>query len=150
MIDRSVSVEPAGPNDVASVEALLKSVKLPTDGVSANLSDFLVARADGRVIGCVGLEVYGDTAILRSLAVDPARQRGALGTLLAEEILDRARSKRVTRVVLLTETAEGFFARKLGFEVVARDTVADSARQSWQFTGAVCQSATCMSRDISS
>lgn len=145
MSQEAVTVEPARPDDIESVETLLKSVKLPTDGVAEYLPDFLVARHEGRVVGCVGLEAYGDTAILRSLAVDPSRQRGALGTLLAKEILNRARSRQARRVVLLTETAEDFFEKKLGFEVVSRDTVSDLARQSWQFTGAVCQSATCMS-----
>jgi amino-acid N-acetyltransferase len=137
-------IEPASTDDLQSVEALLRTVELPTDGLSQHLAEFLVGRLDGRVVGCVGLEFYGETAILRSLAVDPTSRGGALGTRLARSIIERARARGIRRIVLLTETAEGFFTQRLGFVPTQRDTVPQDVRESWQFTGAVCQSATCM------
>lgn len=137
-------IESARPDDLDAIEDLLARVALPTEQVVDHLGDFLVARTNGEVLGCVGLEIYGDTAILRSLAVRPDVQGGELGIRLSRSVLERAREHGVRNVVLLTETAEDYFARKLGFETVERSVVPSSVRSSWQFTDAVCQSAACM------
>ena len=58
--------------DVAEVESLLESAALTRDGLAACArgGQLLVARADdGCLMGCVALELFGNDALLRSLAV---------------------------------------------------------------------------------
>ncbi|MBL8207744.1 MAG: GNAT family N-acetyltransferase, partial [Blastocatellia bacterium] len=64
-------IVPSTLSDLPDVLALLEEVKLPTEGVAEHFADFLIARADERVVGCVGLEKYGSYGLLRSLAVAP-------------------------------------------------------------------------------
>ncbi len=143
MSDQPLSIEPANTGDIPGITEVLRRSKLPVEGVGEHLSGFLVTRSAEEIAGCVAVEKYGETGILRSLAVAPGFRDKNLGTRLAHALINHARNDGVRTMVLLTETAEGFF-EKLGFEVVERSAVAPEARESWQFTGTVCQSATCM------
>jgi SAM-dependent methyltransferase len=49
-----VMIEPAARGDLAGVQSLLAGSGLPTD-VEGHLETFLVARHDGRLVGCVGI-----------------------------------------------------------------------------------------------
>jgi amino-acid N-acetyltransferase len=104
------------PADLDELLALLAAVNLPPDGVADFLAGFLVARdAGGRLVGCVGLERYGNVGLLRSAAVAPALQRTGLGARLVAALLAGARADGVREVALLTATARDFFARRFGF-----------------------------------
>lgn len=138
-----MKIRSARPGDLESIVGLLGTLRLPTEGVREHLGEFLVLEADGAMLGTVGLELYGDRALLRSLAVaGAARGRGG-GAALVEAALERARTRGVTEIVLLTETAAPFFARR-GFEPVPRDDVVAAVRQSVEFRSACPASATCM------
>ena len=50
----------ARPADLPAVEKLLASNDLPLDGVPEDLSGFLVAADDNRLVGVVGIEDCGD------------------------------------------------------------------------------------------
>ncbi len=102
----------AEPGALAEVVSLLQIASLPVTGVAEHFESFLVARAgDGSLAGCVGLEIYDDVGLLRSLAVaSPARGSG-LGTELVERLFDLARSRGVETLYLLTTTAEDTFPR---------------------------------------
>ncbi len=142
-----VVVAPARAEDLAAVLALLGEASLPQAGVAEHFAHFLVARADGRIVGAVGMEPYGASALLRSLVVAPAWRGRGLGRTLAERLLAEMRAGGARRVVLLTETAAGFFST-LGFERIAREEADPAVRASVEFTTACCQSAACMRLDL--
>ena len=125
------------------IEALLAEVDLPGAGIRENIGNFLVARAGDRVVGCVGLELYGATALLRSLAVLPEQRGSGLGARLAGEILDRARRLGAREAVLLTTGVQAMAAR-MGFQAVPRELVPAAVRGSWEFKADCCGTATCM------
>jgi arsenite methyltransferase len=141
------TVEPASTADREAIEALLARLGLPTAGLAEHLASALVAREGGEVVGCVALELYGEAALLRSLAVRPDRQGAGLGTRLTEAALDRARREGVRELYLLTETADGFF-RRFGFAPVARHDVAPAVHGSVELTSACPQSARAMRLDL--
>ena len=134
-------------DDLAGVEALLMSVNLPTEGVKPHLEHFLVLDNGEALIGTVGLEVYGESALLRSLAVKPEHQRAGWGKRLYDTVVERARSLGIEELILLTETAEGFF-RKQGFEVVSRDAVDARVKRSVEFETCCPASAVCMRKRL--
>jgi phosphinothricin acetyltransferase len=140
-----VTIVPAKPGEVSAILDLVHTVNLPRDGVEEALEHFWVARQDGQVVGTVGLEVYGDCALLRSLAVTPAWQGHALGLALTDTALSYLMSRQFQAVYLLTTTAEQFF-RRHDFLVVARTTVPGSVQQSVEFQSACPDTATCMAR----
>jgi amino-acid N-acetyltransferase len=91
------------------------------ESVYESLREFQVVQDEaGRVIGCVAVDVYwGDLAELKSLAVDPDRRGGGVGTLLMAAALRDARRLGLRRLFALTYE-KGFFARS-GFRQVRRE-----------------------------
>ncbi len=143
----SAAVRPARPADYAEVVRLLRVADLPTAGLSPTLPDFLVAEEGGRLLGAIGLEVYGDVALLRSAVVDAERRGSGLGGVLVTSLLEHAQALRVREVYLLTTTAERYFPR-FGFAPVAREAVAPAVHASEEFRGACPDSAVAMRRVI--
>ena len=129
-----VIITPAMPGDVRAILDLVRAVHLPPEGIATAMEYFWVARAGERLVGAVGLEVYDDMALLRSLAVTPTRQHAGLGRALTETVLSYLTTRQFRAVYLLTTTAERFFARH-GFCLVARDVVPASVQQSVEFQG---------------
>src|SRR6266446_5871224 len=110
-------IERAAPADLADILALLERCGLPQAGLEEALATTVVAREAGRMVGCSALEVYGTTALLRSVAVDPLRRSHGLGSRLVQRALSMARQLRVHEVYLLTETAADYFPR-FGFHQI--------------------------------
>lgn len=142
-------IRPAVPEDLEPVRRLLRDCRLPVDGVEEHLCQFLVLELDGRPAGCVGLEIHGRQALLRSLCVEPARQGYGYGQHLYEAILDRARQLGVMEIILLTETARRFFAHQ-GFETIERAEAGPAICASVEFRSACPRSALCMRLRLSS
>jgi amino-acid N-acetyltransferase len=138
-----VLVEPAAPADEAGILRLVDACGLPLDGLVDHLDTALVARADGRVVACAALEVHGDGALLRSVAVDGALRGTGLGQRVVRAALALAHARGVRSVYLLTTTAAQFFPR-FGFRPVARDAVPDGVRRSVEFRSACPASAEAM------
>jgi amino-acid N-acetyltransferase len=139
----TTAIRVAAPGDFAGVVRLLEAAELPTAGLEPSLPDFLVAEERGRVVGAVGLEVYGECALLRSAVVDAGRRGSGLGIDLVESLLRRAATRGVREIYLLTTTAEHFFPR-FGFVRIARGDVAPAVQESAEFRGACPDSAIAM------
>ena len=138
----------AEPEALAEVLALLRESSLPVAGVARHFDSFLVARAgDGSLVGCVGLEVYDDVGLLRSLAVANGARGSGLGARLVERLFDLARSKGVESLYLLTTTAEDYFLR-LGFERLLREAADPKLAASEELRGACPASAVLMRRRV--
>jgi amino-acid N-acetyltransferase len=129
--------------DRDSITELLKTVDLPTSELDAHLTNFLVAYCGNRLAGCAGMERYGKTALLRSLAVHPDYQGLGLGRKLAEAILAEAKRTGASDVVLLTHTATDL-ARSLGFVETTREALPPVVLESWEFRSDCCCKAHCM------
>lgn len=127
---------------------LLKSLQLPIAGVEEHLPNFVVLLNDDEMIGCVGLEVSGSKALLRSLGVMPESQGIGAGSMLYETVVESARQRGIDEIYLLTETAEPFFAVR-GFQIILRELVDEKVKSSVEFRSACPQSAVCMSLRLS-
>jgi len=136
-------IERAAGADVAAVLALLTENRLPVAGLLEHLPTTIVARQEGRVVGCAALEVYADGALLRSVAIAPSLQHHGVGQSITAAALQLAEDLRLPAVYLLTTTAERFFP-KFGFERVEREAVPASVQASIEFTSACPASATVM------
>lgn len=143
-----VEVGPARKEDHSAIQGLLAEADLPTD-VEAQLADFLVARHEGRVVGCVGMEVCSSDALFRSLAVAPAYRGIGLGRRLYDALVEHARSKGVQRAYLLTKTIAPL-AEAWGFRRLNRAQVPAGIQETSEFCGACCASAVAMWKDLRS
>ena len=113
-------------------QTLLTTADLPLAGAEAHLSDFFLAFRDDDLIGSAGLECYGDTALLRSVAVAVPERGHGLGQALVQQVLAYAASLEVRQVVLLTTTAADFFLR-FGFRRSAEPRFPGPHRRPWSF-----------------
>jgi amino-acid N-acetyltransferase len=147
-----LKIEAAKKEDYDAVEVLLRKTDLPPDEIELHMENFLVIRhpeVDRKpelLVGSVGLELYEDSALLRSLAVHPDFQGTGLGSRLVDSIIKVAKGKGITRLFLLTDTAESFFEKR-GFMVVTRDQVPDDMKQSIEFT-TLCTTSPSMMKEI--
>jgi arsenite methyltransferase len=141
-----ITIEPAKPEDLPAIEALVTEAGLPAD-LAPHLSDFLVARHQGNLAGCVGMEVRGADALFRSLAVSPSYRGSGLGRRLYDALVEKARGQGVERAYLLT-TSIAALAESWGFRRIAWDQVPAAIRETTQFQGGCCASAVAMWQDL--
>ena len=126
-----LTLRPAREEDVPQIEALLQAEHLPPQGIKDWLPHFFVLEDGGRVVGSVGLEVYGQAALLRSVAVTPELRGGRQGERLVQAALSRTRELGVRSVYLFTMAAGDFFAR-YGFRDVPVEEFEPAVRDSFQ------------------
>lgn len=138
-----VSLRRATPEDLPAVLDLLAQAGLPQAGVSGGHVQLFLAETDGQLAGVAGLEHYGTSALLRSVAVSPTQRGRRVAQRLVEKILDEARCACIHDVYLRTTTAEDYFPR-FGFAPVTVDQVPEAVRASVEFQGACPASAVTM------
>lgn len=130
-----------------AVQRLLAEAGLPTGDLEGKLAGFFLAEEDGAPAGVVGVEVFGASGLLRSLAVTaPLRGRG-IADALCHRALSHAQGLGVEDVYLLTQTAAGYFQR-WGFRPITRDVVPAAVRGHAQFHSLCPSTATCMHRSL--
>jgi amino-acid N-acetyltransferase len=139
----SFQIRKATGDDLIAIRQLLESHHLMSDDVDQHLQHFLVAEVDGVIAGTIGMEFYETTALLRSAAVAPEYQRQGLGDKLLASINGYAKEHGIDEIVLLTTTAEDYFARK-GFAAIARDELRGRVLTSTQLNGACPSTAVSM------
>ena len=129
-----MSAEPrrASEEDIPQIEALITAERLPAYGLAEYLETFFVLEEGAKVVGCAGLEVYGDAALLRSVVVAPDQRLRDEARRLVEASLDKARQRSVQRVYLFTMYADAFF-RRLGFREASLDDFEEAVRASRQY-----------------
>lgn len=91
---------------------------LPRTGpeIAAGLDDWVVAIADGAVLGCGSLVAYSPALTeVRSMAVAPRAKRKGIGMAIGKVLVEEARGRGVRTLLALTR-ATGFF-EKLGFKL---------------------------------
>jgi amino-acid N-acetyltransferase len=141
----TATIRAATPGDFGDIVRLLEAADLPRAGLKPTLPDFLVAEEGSRIVGAIGLELYGEYALLRSAVVAEGRRDTGLGTDLVESLLRRAEVRGAREIYLLTTTAERFFPR-FGFSAISRGEVAGPVQASEEFQGACPDSAVVMRR----
>ena len=129
---------------LAGMLSLLKSNKLPFQDVKLESGLFISYHDEnGEIIGSGGLEFYSVYALLRSVAVDKTQRGKAFGKEIVTDLLNRAKSRSIKEIYLLTETAHAFFLKQ-GFSDISRHDVPVEVKTSSEF-GSICGvSAVCM------
>ncbi len=139
----NVDIRQAAGTDLVAIHALLTESNLPADGVGDALAGFVVAYADGRIVGVAGVEAAGTYGLLRSTAVAPAWRGRGVARRLVERLTSDASALGLRALYLLTTTAERYF-QTIGFTTRARDSVPDAIRATAEFSRVCPVSATVM------
>jgi len=133
--------------DLQSLEkgiALLKESGLPFQDVEVGKT-FLIGCYDesGNLLGTGGLEFYNSFALMRSIAVNTNHKGNSIGKEIVNSLITVAKSKSVSEIYLLTETARNYFLR-IGFKDIEREKVPTEIKKSTEFDSVCPVSAVCM------
>jgi len=139
--------QPAQPGDTETIRALLAAANLPHEDFANHLEHFWVAKQRGEVVGAIGLEIYGEAGLLRSLVVAPGCRGLGLGQALCARMLEYAQARGVKELYLLTTTAAGFFPR-LGFTVTNRNQTPPAIQATTEFASLCPATAVCMVKRV--
>jgi len=144
----STQPRPATKGDLPRILKFLQENGLPDVGVDGCVENFVIAENErGGWIGVAGVEFYGQSGLLRSVAVDKQSRGRGHGRILVNMILGNARDRGIKTVYLLTEDADNYF-EQLGFQIVDRKDVDDVVKRSLEFTEACPECALVMRKAI--
>lgn len=143
----SIKVNKASASDYGNAIELLTSQKLPVTDIDKNLSHFFVVKENEKLIGIIGLEIYADNGLLRSMATDPSYRNNGIATALVTQFLGYAKTLGLKDIFLLTETAIDFFLKK-GFQKIKRVEAPVALKQSSEFSHLCPSSAVLMKKEI--
>lgn len=116
-----------------SVVALLEAEGLPaSDLTESHLEHFFFTGSDGAPSALVGLEIYGEAALLRSLVVSADARTQGLGSALVQHAEGYAAARQVRSIYLLTTTAEAYFEHR-GYRRVDRAQAPASIQSTREF-----------------
>lgn len=127
-----ITLRQARPNDVAALAAMIDGASLPPMFIEEFLDGFVVAERAGRIVGCGGVEMYGECAVIRSVVVEPEAQGHGLGRRVAEALMEQARAAGATDLYLFTADAWAFWKRR-GFVDVPFEAWREEPRECWQY-----------------
>ena len=149
MMDTTIqtTVTDAGNTERQVIIDLLKAEKLPVDDLPLYLDNFFVAIENEKIIGAIGLEIYGDCGLLRSLVVDRKHRNKNIASALVGQLESHAKAKGLNCMYLLTETAAQYFEKK-GYQTLTRDEVPDELKQSSEFSHVCPVSAVVMTKEL--
>jgi amino-acid N-acetyltransferase len=126
--------------------ALINKCNLPTEDITGTTKLF-AAIDNNKVLGTIGVEVYGSTALLRSFAVmEEARSKG-IGNELLLFLEEYIKQNGIKKLALLTTTAAEYFARK-GFQILDRENTPVEITGSSEFKSTCPSSAIVMKKDL--
>ena len=134
-------------DDLKAVMSLLDRASLPSVDIEKHLLTFFVLENVRTIVGAIGMELYGDTALLRSLVVEKNYRNKGHGKELYSALISKAKKMNVINIYLLTETAEGFFGKE-GFQKIAREQVPPSIKQTHEYSTLCPEGAVCMVKEL--
>ena len=129
------------------VIALLLAEKLPVEDLPASLDHFFVALNEDEVTGAIGLEQYGNYALLRSMVVHAAHRNKHIASRLVEQLEHYGKRLGISAMYLLTETAPVYFEQK-GYQKINREEVPAVLQASSEFSHVCPVSAIVMKKEL--
>lgn len=142
-----LSLRYAKETDWPAVRPLLEANGLPTSGAESHIVTFIVATSEAVIVGVAGAEVYGDVALVRSVAVAPDHHGRGIGETLIWRLLQQLKESGIRQAFLLTTTATGYFAR-FGFKQLRREKAPLALYASTEFRGACPEGAAFMAKNL--
>jgi len=144
-LNMHVRIRQATAGDLPRAIELLSAADLPTEDLApAHLA--LIAEGEVGILGVIGMELFGEVALLRSLVVSPLARREGVGHSLVKALESSARERGIHELWLLTIDADVFFLN-LGFSKRERGNAPDAIRDSAEFSSLCPDDAVLMSKE---
>ena len=146
-----MTIVPASSDDLGAIRQLLQEADLPyTDLTHHHMTNYLVARKNNHGIAAiVGMEIFGEDAMLRSLVVAQEHRGTGIGELMIAAAEKRAMALGVGTIFLLTTKADRYFATR-GYVETPKEDVPAIIKKTDEFRILSPGTAVCMSRELRS
>ena len=136
--------------DYSIVSRILEECGLPfSDITQSHLEHFFALDDRTGSFGVIGLELHGDIALLRSLAILPKHRGSGFGKQLVGHAEQYAKVQGVQTIYLLTISAEQFFSR-LGYTTISRSEAPASIKNTAEFSNLCPMSSIFMTKSLTS
>lgn len=143
-----MAIEFASPVDEPWIRQLLKSCGLPQEDLQRDhFKNFIVYKEKGLILGVVGLEIFGRIALLRSLAVEGRHRNQGIASQMISKIEEYGRSQQISKLYLLTTSAEEFFAKR-GYQRIDRKLAPPEIKATREFQDLCPDSSVCLTKDL--
>ncbi|MEM7485999.1 MAG: arsenic resistance N-acetyltransferase ArsN2 [Bacteroidota bacterium] len=119
--------------DFEKVKNLLKENGLPYEDLRSSKVAFLTSKSGSEIIGCIGIEKYGEDGLLRSFAVTEDSKNKGVGGKLLNKLMDESKKEGIKKMHLLTTTADQYFLKK-GFSIAKRMEAPKAIASSREFS----------------
>lgn len=133
--------------EINEVKELLLSSNLPTSDLNNAPIHFFGMKKNNKLIVTGALEVYGNNAVLRSVAVSNNFQNNGYGKQIVRYLEEVALEMKISHLFLLTTSAENFF-KKLKYLPIQRHSCPPKILSSSQFTDICPQSSVCLFKNL--
>ncbi len=131
--------------DLDFIKNVLKSNELPYEDLETSKVELFLTYENSDFVGVIGLEIFANTGLLRSMAVNEKFRNKGYGKKICQKLLNYSKDIGISELYLLTCTAKVFF-EKMGFEVISRENVPESIKSTNEFSGLCPCSAICLRR----
>jgi amino-acid N-acetyltransferase len=118
--------------DIAAIGALLDASDLPPLFVAEFIRGVVVVESEAGLLACGGLEPYGRSGIVRSVAVSADARALGLGKRVAGLLIADAELSGLRRLFLSASDAAGFWA-SAGFHDRPMGEWPEETRIAWQY-----------------
>jgi len=133
-VTNEFEIRRARSSDLATAQEWLAAADLPTEDLTAaHMETFLIASAQGKPVGMIGLESFSHVGLLRSLIVDEHYRGHGLGAYLVAALEAKATAEGLSELWLLTIDADQFSAGH-GYETKQRVDVPITIQYSAEFS----------------
>lgn len=135
-------------SDKTDLIKLLEKENLPTSDIELNeIKRFFGVYINNNIIGAVGLEIYKDTSLLRSLVINSSYRGKGLGKKLIYFAEDFVKEKKIKNIFLLTSTAEKFFLNQ-NYKIIERSEAPKDIKSTSQFSSLCPSSSSFMMKNL--
>lgn len=133
-------------NERSQAIGLLQQHQLPVTDIDEDKILYLLW--DGvKAIGTIGLEIFEDCALLRSVSVAKQEQGKGYGKFMNDAIENYVKESGINCLYLLTTTAKDFFYRQ-GYCVIKREEAPSAVQQTAEFASLCPASAVVMKKRL--
>lgn len=128
----NMTLRKATENEYRAILHLLASNHLPTADIYEKKITLFVGVIENEIVATIGIELYGNEALLRSLCVKEGFKNQKLGEKMLSYLFNFCAAESIKTLFLLTTTAEHYFVR-YGFEKIMRDETPKTIQNTREF-----------------
>ena len=128
----NITIQKATENEYRAIIHLLASNQLPTVDIYEKNITLFVGVIEYEIVATIGIELYDNEALLRSLCVKEGFKNQKMGEKMLSYLLNFCATESIKTLYLLTTTSEHYFV-SYGFEKITRDETPKTIQNTREF-----------------